>query len=249
MLKISEIFYSLQGEGKRIGVPSIFIRVGGCNFSCRGFGEKIIYKNQEIVGCDSIYAASQKYANEWMVFKDSKALIQKIKDFNIKHFDIVLTGGEPSLYFKNKVLLDTLEYFLERKHYISVESNGSILFDFNKILESLHFTLSIKLSNSLEIKEKRINLRVIQNILDFSKDVCFKFVLNQQMCKDGSGIKEINEILSCISGSYDVYLMPEGTDIDTINKNLKALVPVCLQYNFFLTDRLHIRLWGNKKGF
>ncbi len=249
MLRVSEIFYSLQGEGKRVGVPSIFIRVGGCNLSCKGFGEKILYKNQEFTGCDSIYAASQKFLDEWLIFRESQELIQRIKNFGVEYFDIVLTGGEPSLYFKNKVLLETLAYFLERNHYISVESNGSVLFSFNEILKSLHFTLGIKLSNSLEAKEKRINLKAIQNILDHSRDVCFKFVLNERMCVNEEGIQEINEILSYISGSYSVYLMPEGTDIDTINKNLKALVPLCLKYNFFLTDRLHIRLWGNKRGF
>lgn len=250
MLNISEIFYSIQGEGKFIGTPSVFLRVGLCNLQCKGFGEKLVYGDKEFIGCDSIYAANAAFKKEWLQFRNSKDLIESIEKIAPKDekFDIVLTGGEPSLYFKNPILLETLEYFLKRFHRISVESNGSLYFDFNPILKQLHFTLSVKLSNSLEEKEKRINILALQNILDNAKDVVFKFVGDSTSCCDERMIIEIREILSQISGSYEVYLMPMGSDIQTIDDNIKALLPLCLKYNFKLTDRLHIRIWGNKRG-
>lgn len=248
MLKISEIFYSIQGEGRQIGRPSVFVRVGMCNLTCKGFSESVQYEGKKIIGCDSIYAANKAFSKEWIVFEDSKKLISEIEQKGNGNFDIVLTGGEPSLYFGNKVLLETLKYFIKRHHHIYVESNGSVFFDFNEILKSLHFTLGVKLSNTLDLKEKRINIKAMQNILDHAKSVYFKFVLNQEMCKDGSGIAEINEILAQVSGSYEVYLMPQGSDIETLDRNIKFLLPLCLENNFYLSDRLHIRIWGNKRG-
>lgn len=246
MIKISEIFYSIQGEGERVGSPSVFVRVGLCNFSCKGFGEEVFYKGQKILGCDSIYAANAKFHQEWMDFDNPQKLIEAIKEQAQGKFDIVLTGGEPSLYFANPVLLETLQYFIQKGHAIYVESNASIFFDFNAILKELHFTLSVKLSNSKEPKKKRIHIQAIQNILDHARSVNFKFVLHRDMCEEG--ILEIKEILSCIQGHYKVFLMPQGSDIKSIDANIQALLPLCLEHGFSLCDRLHIRIWGNKRG-
>ncbi|MCE3036908.1 7-carboxy-7-deazaguanine synthase QueE [Helicobacter sp. faydin-H20] len=249
MLKIVEIFYSIQGEGKYIGSPSVFVRVGLCNLKCRGFGQETSYKGKRFVGCDSIYAANAAFKKEWTSFNNAKDLIEAIKKVaKTQYFDIVLTGGEPSLYFDNPVLLETLEYFLARSHRICVESNGSIYFTFNEILKQIEFTLSVKLSNSLEEKNKRVNIPAIQNILDHAKDVVFKFVIDEALCQEEKGINEINEILSQISGSYEVYLMPMGSEIIVLDRNIQAILPLCLKYNFKLTDRLHIRIWGDKRG-
>ncbi|STP12715.1 Queuosine biosynthesis protein [Helicobacter mustelae] len=284
ILKISEIFYSLQGEGSAIGTPSVFVRVGLCNLRCKGFGERLRYRGEEILGCDSIYAANPKFQEEWREFESSKELISAIfaavcgnlgssvdaalrgeaGDFSsaqvggdalleapepLPPFDIVLTGGEPSLYFQNPALLGAIEFFLARHHRISVESNGSVLFAFTPLLERLHFTLGIKLSNSGEREQKRLNFPAIQNILDHAASVVLKFVLDAKMCQDGSALKEIDAILSQISGSYEVYLMPMGSSIETINQNIKAILPLCLKRGYKLSDRLHIRIWGNQRGF
>jgi organic radical activating enzyme len=65
-LYLSECFYSLQGEGKRVGIPSIFIRFTGCNMECQGFGVKY---NDPITGelkygCDSYYAVDKSFKNQ-----------------------------------------------------------------------------------------------------------------------------------------------------------------------------------------
>ena len=117
-IKIAELFYSIQGEGKYMGVPSVFLRTFGCNFSCRGFGmprgelsreaefidpKKFrIYQELPLVstGCDS-------YASWHPDFKDlspvltSEAVIDRIMEI-IPHGEwkdehLVITGGEPLL--------------------------------------------------------------------------------------------------------------------------------------------------------
>lgn len=247
MLGVSEIFYSLQGEGEFIGTPSVFLRLGGCNLRCSGFGNQ--YTGSTIIGCDSIYAANAKFSKEWKFYENAQELILKIQSLSDVNFDIVITGGEPTLQFGNPILLETIKHFLQKGHRISVESNGSVDFRFDEVLKELYFTLSVKLSNSGEPINKRIKPSVIQNIIDNAKNVVFKFVLNAKMCEDGSAISEIKDLLSKLNLKNNrIYLMPQGVSVEELDKNIQKIYPLCLQEGFCLSDRIHIRIWGDKRG-
>ena len=100
-MKINEIFYSIQGEGKNAGFPTIFIRTTGCNLRC--------------TYCDTKYAF---YEGEEMSLHD---IMEKIKKWNCKR--ICLTGGEPLLQEETPELVDML---LSEGYTISIETNGSI---------------------------------------------------------------------------------------------------------------------------
>ncbi len=123
-----------------------------------------------------------KFQTSWDYYNEPKPLIERLVNLapNYKDFDFILTGGEPSLYFNNPILLSVLEHFYHKKIPLCVESNGSIFFEFSPILKELHFTLSVKLSFSLEQESKRINLKALQNILNNAKSAHFKFVLESQ---------------------------------------------------------------------
>lgn len=247
MLGVSEIFYSLQGEGEFIGTPSVFLRLGGCNLRCSGFGNQ--YTGSTIIGCDSIYAANAKFSKEWKFYENAQELIFEIQSLSDVNFDIVITGGEPTLQFGNPILLETIEHFLQKGHRISVESNGSVDFRFDEVLKELYFTLSVKLSNSGEPIDRRIKPSVIQNIIDNAKNVVFKFVLNAKMCEDGSAISEIKDLLSKLNLKNNrIYLMPQGVSVEELDKNIQKIYPLCLQEGFCLSDRIHIRIWGDKRG-
>jgi len=118
LIPISEIFYSIQGEGKYCGSPSVFVRVGGCNLKCPGFGEK---------GCDSYYAVDRKYENEWLNLGITE-IINEIKKYEKHNPHLVITGGEPMLYYKK--LYPLVEYF---KNEITIETNATIDVDFEKL--------------------------------------------------------------------------------------------------------------------
>lgn len=247
MLGVSEIFYSLQGEGEFIGTPSVFLRLGGCNLKCSGFGNQ--YTGSTIIGCDSIYAANAKFSKEWKFYENTQELIFEIQSLSDVNFDIVITGGEPTLQFGNPILLETIKHFLQKGHRISVESNGSVDFRFDEVLKELYFTLSVKLSNSGEPINRRIKPSVIQNIIDNAKNVVFKFVLNAKMCEDGSAISEIKDLLSKLNLKNNrIYLMPQGVSVEELDKNIQKIYPLCLQEGFCLSDRIHIRIWGDKRG-
>ena len=100
-MKINEIFYSIQGEGKWTGLPNIFIRTTGCNLRCSF--------------CDTQYA--YKDGTEMNI----EEIIGKIKKYPCKY--VCLTGGEPLLQHK---ILDLIEILLEHSYKICLETNGSI---------------------------------------------------------------------------------------------------------------------------
>ncbi|GHQ57913.1 7-carboxy-7-deazaguanine synthase [Helicobacter pylori] len=203
-----------------------------------------------LTGCDSLYAVHPKFKETWNYYHEPKSLIERLEDLapNYKHFDFILTGGEPSLYFNNPILISVLEHFYRKKIPLFVESNGSVFFEFSPILKELHFTLSVKLSFSLEKESKRINLKALQNILNNAKSAHFKFVLESKNA--AQSIAEIKNLLKQLPlKNNEIFLMPLGATNKELDKNLKTLAPLALEYGFRLSDRLHIRLWDNQKGF
>ena len=100
-MKINEIFYSIQGEGKWTGLPNIFIRTTGCNLRC--------------TFCDTKYAYKE---GEELSIKKTK---EKIKEYNCKK--ICITGGEPLLQNEIYSLINEL---LIENYEILIETNGSI---------------------------------------------------------------------------------------------------------------------------
>ncbi|WP_104689611.1 7-carboxy-7-deazaguanine synthase QueE [Helicobacter felis] len=239
-LPFVESFYSLQGEGSCVGQPAIFIRLGGCNFKCIGFGVQSDIEGKKVLGCDSAYAI---YPNaKWQYLNSTQELLDKLPPFSSNRPPlIVLTGGEPSLHFKNPILLEALEILLKRGHGIWVESNGSVFFDFSPPLDSLHFTLSPKLS----FAQEKTPLKPLQHILDHALEVVFKFVLH---CP--TDVDEVQALLKQLRFKKPllIYLMPLATDMQTLQEGLNSLTGVCLEHGYSLGQRLHIQLWGNEAG-
>ncbi len=147
-IKIAELFYSIQGEGRYMGVPSVFLRTFGCNFKCAGFGmprgelsveaenlaEKVhLYKTYEELplvstGCDS-------YASWHPAFKDlspmvtSDGIAERIMEI-LPHNEwqdehLVITGGEPLLGWQ-RAYPDLLDHpKMQNLKEITFETNGT----------------------------------------------------------------------------------------------------------------------------
>lgn len=98
MLKVVEIFYSLQGEGKFAGVPSVFIRLHGCNLKCSFCDDTLHVGSYKLYSFDEILEEINKYPSK----------------------QIIITGGEPTLYDLN----DFIEFLHKLDYFVSIESNG-----------------------------------------------------------------------------------------------------------------------------
>ena len=145
-IKISELFYSIQGEGRYMGVPSVFLRTFGCNFKCEGFGmprgaksierhtvdaEKIKnYKDLPLVstGCDS-YASWDPRFKHLSNYYDTVHIVDRIMDILPYHRwvdeHLVITGGEPLLGWQ-RAYPELLEHEKMRNlRELTFETNGT----------------------------------------------------------------------------------------------------------------------------
>ena len=166
-LKIAELFYSIQGEGRYMGVPSVFLRTFGCNFKCQGFGmprgelseeannidptQYTEYKSLPLVstGCDS-YASWDPRFRHLSPVLDTDAIADAIVDTlpNKKWADehLVITGGEPLLGWQRAYpdLLENHKMFGLKE--ITFETNGTqdLSEDFKKYLKRVHLINYLK---------------------------------------------------------------------------------------------------------
>ena len=251
MLYLVEHFYSIQGEGKYVGRPSLFLRFGGCNMKCEGFGcQEVFEDGTTVLGCDTIYAVNREhFSKNWTQINRVEELL-KILDLYELPFavDIVLTGGEPLIYAEDKIFIDFLNTIYEKGHRVHFETNGSLGVDFQKypIYKECYFALSIKLSSSGEALKKRVNLDIIHSLATNSKKAFFKFTVGRESINT-SLEQEIKDIVS-ISPSTEVYCMPLGGSKSEIEENSEPLVEFCKKTGYNFSDRLHMRIWDKKKG-
>jgi organic radical activating enzyme len=147
-IRYSEIFHSIQGEGKWVGTPSVFLRTFGCNLTCAGFGqprdnripeEEMPHMIMDIsniksveelpvvdIGCDSSASWSAKYKH-LSPFATTNELVFKISEYApwSQYNHLVITGGEPLLGWQ-KAYIELLEHSeMNELTHLTFETNGS----------------------------------------------------------------------------------------------------------------------------
>ena len=129
-LKITEIFHSLQGEARNVGLPTVFVRLTGCPLRC--------------AYCDTAYAFT---GGEWM---DTESIIEEIQKHNTSH--VTVTGGEP-LAQKNCISL--LKRLCDLDYDVSLETSGAILV--NKVDNRVVKVIDVKTPASLEEAKNKLD--------------------------------------------------------------------------------------------
>lgn len=251
MLYLVEHFYSIQGEGKYTGSPSLFLRFGGCNMKCEGFGcTQTTPDGSELLGCDTIYAVNKEhFSKNWKQIQNTQELLNILDIYDLPDsVDIVITGGEPLIYANDEIFVNFLNELHKNKHRICFETNGSIDVDFEKfpVYKECIFALSVKLSNSGEALRKRVNGDVIYSLATKSKEAFFKFSIDADSINLGLD-EEIDSIL-IHSPKTKVYCMPLGEKREDVEANTEPLIEFCKAKGYNFSDRLHIRIWDTEKG-
>lgn len=273
-LKVAELFYSVQGEGRYMGVPSVFLRVFGCNFKCEGFGmpkgqasnerftvdaESIKnYKDLPLVstGCDSYASWDPRFKHLSPVLStdsiaDSIADMLPHKQWKDEH--LVITGGEPLLGWQ-RAYPDLLKHpkMLGLKE-LTFETNGTqeLDLDFAAFLKAsfeyndLTFSVSPKLSVSGEQWDEAICPAIVA---EYNKVgyTYLKFVVASE--------EDVQEAVKAVSAyraaGFDgpVYLMPVGGVESVYTMNAKNVAIAAMNLGYRYSDRLQVPLFKNEWG-
>jgi organic radical activating enzyme len=253
MLEVNEIFGpTIQGEGKLVGTPSVFIRFGKCNFTCEGF--MVEYETPSGIkkcACDSYFAVDKEFKDTWTKYKSYEDIVSEVdKLTNIYTYDykmdIVITGGEPLLYWNKEEFQKLLEHYINDGHKVTIETNASLNLNFTKEYQKkILFSMSVKLSNSLEPLKKRVNKETLTKVLTNTNESYLKFVIGKDFMNDAK--EEIQEILKDIP-KCEVFLMPMGDTAQQISENSEDVINMAIKNGYKYCDRLHIRVWDNKRG-
>ncbi len=251
MIYLVEHFYSIQGEGRYVGTPSLFFRFGGCNMRCEGFGcSEVAQDGVKVLGCDTVYAVNKEhFSHNWIPITRVEELLSVLDLYELpKAVDIVLTGGEPLIYANEPIFVEFLERLHSLGHQITFETNGSLNVDFEKypIYKECIFALSVKLANSHEPLAKRIRGDVIYNIASHAKDAFFKFSIDRDSIN--MALEDEIENIQLHSPKTKVYCMPVGGTKAEVEANTEALIEFCKAKGYNFSDRLHIRIWDANKG-
>lgn len=230
-----EIFASVQGEGPSAGMPVAFMRLSRCNLAC--------------VWCDTAY--TWHFEGDERPHRDDTEYERKANQLTLDEADVaariaalgqtrlVITGGEPLLQAPALArLLDLLPDMT-----VEVETNGTTRASPALGIRIDQFNVSPKLAHSGNPAE----LALLPERLDaYATDprAWFKFVIAEP--------SDVDEVLA-LQGRYrfrpgHVFLMPEGTDSETLRAREKWLAPLCVEHGFRMSDRLHIHLFGDTRG-
>ena len=225
-LVVSEVFGpTWQGEGPSLGRRAGFVRLGRCGLAC--------------TFCDTPYTwrwDDHDPAVE-LTNRDVAGILDELAAMDVGL--VVVTGGEPLL--QQSHLPPLLRPLRSRGVEIEIETAGVI--DPAPEVTSLvtRFNVSPKLANSGNDLERRYRPDVLRS-LEATGRAAFKFV-----AVDRADLDEIAAIVAeC--GLTEVWVMPEGTDPETIIDRSRALIDPVLARGWNLTTRLHVLLWGDRRG-
>jgi organic radical activating enzyme len=216
--RIAETFYSIQGEGATVGCPAVFVRLQGCSVGC--------------LWCDTKYSWDPRAGRE----VELPALLDEVAAFPCRR--VVVTGGEPL----ESPLFEPLVTALGQRGYaIEVETSG-VLAPPASAGRDIQWNVSVKLAGSGVPEERRLNPGAIRAFLD--RQAWWKLVVSER--------GEIGEVLRLAERfglpRERVLLQPEGLRAEDLSARTPWLVEACKAHGFRFSPRLHVLIWGARRG-
>jgi len=276
-IKVSEIFYSVQGEGRYMGVPSIFLRTFGCNFKCKGFGRdhvpadethnpevaKVIaelgkyksYNELPLVstGCDSYAAVYPEFKSlSPMIPVDELALklVDLLPNKRWQDEHLVITGGEPLLGWQ-RAYPDLLDQPVMRKlKEITFETNGTQPLS-KEFVDYLHAWGNVTFSVSAKLNcsgESRAEAIQPQIVCSY-EDVGYTYL--KFVVATEQDVEEAIETVDVYRAEGflgPVYLMPVGGVESVYKLNNRKVAELAMANGLRYSDRLQVTLWKNAWG-
>ena len=247
-LSISEMFYSVQGEGVTVGIPAFFIRFKGCNLLCGGWKHAKDFNLHDGAtwACDTfaVWRKGKHYTYKEVVeHLQQWEFLERTKN---QTAHIIFTGGEP--FMRQEDILQFVEwlvkeYGFEEYPQVEVETNGTFvpLKELDEVVT--YWNVSPKLSNSGMEYEKRINEEALKFFSSNFKTI-FKFVVGRE--QDWSEIKQLQK-----AGFVDldkVVLMPAGSSTVELYSSAKWTAELAKREAVRMCPRMHVHIWEQTTG-
>ena len=239
-----EIFHTIQGEGVSAGLPAIFIRASRCNLHCRWCDTEYTW-NFEGTPWPHDFDARPNYQKHRKSDVTIEISPEKIAELVLSYPTrrVILTGGEPLLQQADWLELITLLRQSDPGFVFEVETNGTRMPTPEIDTAIDQFNISTKLANSGMDQVTRIVPEVRTHFASSPK-AWFKFVAT---C--AADLAEIEAIASRFAiPPQRILLMPEGRTASELDRHGSELAAKALARGWRFCDRLHVRLWGDKRG-
>ncbi|MFJ5222044.1 7-carboxy-7-deazaguanine synthase QueE [Streptomyces sp. NPDC088400] len=223
---------AVQGEGPSAGRQCAFVRLGGCNLSCRW--------------CDTPYTWDWTGVGDSGVAHDPRRELTpmpwtEVRDRLLGYGVplIVISGGEP--LSQQRRLLPLLRALKAAGKAVEIETNGTVVPQAEVIELGVRFNVSPKLAHSGDPESRRL---VPEALSAFAAvpETAFKFV-----CRDTGDLDEVASVVDRY-GTNPVWIMPEGQLPSEVAGHLAALGDEVVSRGWNLTTRLHVAVWGDRRG-
>ncbi|MFI5377241.1 MAG: 7-carboxy-7-deazaguanine synthase QueE [Candidatus Rokuibacteriota bacterium] len=216
--RIAETFYSIQGEGVTAGRPAIFVRLQGCSVGC-GW-------------CDTKYSWDPAAGREVTL----DGLLDEVAGLPCRR--VVVTGGEP---LESPLFTPLVGALAGRGYTVEVETSGTLAPPADAP-STIQWNVSVKLAGSGVAEDRRINASAIRAFLE--RDAWWKLVVSEP--GELGEVLRLTERFALPRGR--VLLQPEGLRPEELAARSPWIVEACKAYGFRFSPRLHVLIWGARRG-
>jgi len=273
-IKVSELFYSIQGEGKYMGVPSVFLRTFGCNFTCSGFGMPTgessveadqVAKNTHLyatyndlplvsTGCDS-YAAWHPSFKDLSPMLTTDAIVDRIMEL-LPHGEwrdehLIITGGEPLLGWQ-RAYPDLLDHpKMQQLKEITFETNGTqqLTPEFKKYLRIWRYggrEITFSVSAKLPCSGEKWEDAILPSVVcEYDQAGCAYLKFVISTEQDVADAERATAEFRKAGFKGHVYLMPVGGVESVYAVNNKNVALLAMKHGLRYSDRLQVPLFKN----
>ncbi|HKZ05489.1 MAG TPA: 7-carboxy-7-deazaguanine synthase QueE [Methylomirabilota bacterium] len=217
--RVAEVFYSIQGEGATAGLPAVFARLQGCSVGC--------------AWCDTKYSWDPAGGGDVTL----EALLARMRAFPCRR--AVVTGGEP---LESLLFVPLLEALLEGAWQAEVETSGTLPPPPALAGHPIQWNVSVKLAGSGVPEARRIRPEAIRGFREAG--AWWKFVVTGEA--DLAEVLRLGERFAL--PRERVLLQPEALRREELIARAPWVAEACTRHGFRFSPRLHLMLWGARRG-